>query len=437
MAAVEKGSNYDCVCDSHPSRRGRQGIHVSKGHEPSDPDSCINLRQNRKPVRLNYSIQPTSFVSHAKSIEATRDESPDLEARIIKAISVAGPRNIAQISRMTGAHQETIRYKIKKRFSRLGLRFHAEVDFDRIGLSLHWATLDFDKGHYPMAPQILRALNQVGYLTYYANIVPQGNYVALFALPENTANQYNEFLSGLVSKGILNAFVLDEVRVSRHKAMDPRFFNFRSGQWEIEWDKVVAQEPIPLPLGNKPHAEDFDHYDLLVIKELQKDSLQHLTGIAKKLKVHQKTLEYHYRTHVQKWRLVPSYTTRWTQDTSRKLVHSVATTLMTFRDLSRPEYAKVQGAVSKIPFLWSEELLHDGTYVAVMYIPVTNMIKATSYINGALPNLSSKVTMGFVEPTNATSFTIPYNMYQDDRWKFDLQQMENSLQKISVVPFKK
>ena len=337
---------------------------------------------------------------------------------------------------MTGAHQETIRYKIKKRFGRLGFRFHAEVDFDKIALSLHWATLDFARGYYPMAPQILRALNQVGFLTYYANIVPQGNYVALFTLPENAADQYNEFLSGLVQKRVLNAFALDEVLVSRHKVMDPRFFDFRSGRWEIEWDKVAGQAPIPLPLGKKSHSEDFDYYDLLVIKELQKDSLQHLTGIAKKLKVHQKTLEYHYRTHVQRWKLVPSYTIRWTQDTTKKLVHSVATTVMTFRGLNRLEYTEVQAAISKIPFLWSEDLLQDGTYIAILHIPVTDMIKATSYVNGALPNLSSKVTMGFVEPSKATSFTIPYNMYQDDRWKFDSRQMENSLRKESVVPFK-
>jgi DNA-binding Lrp family transcriptional regulator len=376
-------------------------------------------------------------MSYTKSIEAARDESPNLEARIVKAIGAAGPRNVAQISRMTGAHQETIRYKIKKRFGRLGFRFHAEVDYGKIGLNLHWATMDFSKGYYPMAPQILRALNQVGYLTYFAKIVPQGNHVALFALPDSTAEQYKEFLSGLVRKGILNTFTLDEVLVNRHKAMDPHFFNFRSGRWEIEWEKVPGQEPNPLPQGIKPHVEDFDYYDLLVIKELQKDSLQHLTGIAKKLKVHQKTLEYHYRTHVQKWKLVPSYTIRWTQDTTRRLLHSVAGTVLTFHDLSRLEFTEIQAAVSKIPFLWSEDLLQGGEYIAYLYVPVTDLTNVTGYINGIVPNLASKVDVGFVKPSEATSFTIPYNMYRGDRWRFDPRQMEHALRKESVLPPKK
>ena len=110
---------------------------------------------------------------------------------------------------------------------------------------------------------------------------------------------------------------------------------------------------------------------------------------------------------------------------------------MTFHGLRRLEYTEVQAAISKIPFLWSEDLLQDGTYIAVLHIPVADMIRAASYISSALPNLPSNVTMGFVEPANATSFTIPYNMYQDGRWKFDSRQMESSLRKESVVPLKK
>ncbi len=373
----------------------------------------------------------------AKSIQTIKDELPDLEARIIAAIGKAGPRNVAQISRMTGAHQETIRYKIKKRFGRLGFRFHAEVDFAKIGLGLHWGTLDFTKAYYGMAPQMLRALNQVGYLTYFAKVIPQGNYIALFALPQNTAGQYEEFLTRLEERGILADFSLDEVRASVHKPMDPRFFNFRSGRWEVEWGMVAQQAPVPIPSGGRPPAEDFDYYDLLVIKELQKDSLQHLTGIAKKLKVHQKTLEYHYRTHVQRWKLVPSYRIRWAQDTSKRLIHSLATTRLTFNGLSRTELASAQAAVSKIPFLWAEDLLESGTYIATLYVPVTDLISTFAYINDALPNLRLKLDVGFIKPSDASFFTIPYNMYHKDGWKFDLRQMENALRKESVVPLQK
>jgi DNA-binding Lrp family transcriptional regulator len=366
-----------------------------------------------------------------------KDEFPDLEARIITAIGSAGPRNIAQISRMTRAHQETIRYKVKKRFGRLGFKFHAEVDYDKLGLSLHWATLNFSKAYYRMAPQILRAMNQVGYLTYYAKLVPQGNYIALFALPENTAGQYREFLSNLESKGILDGHTLDEVLVSRHKTMDPRFFNFRSGRWEIEWNKLAGLPPSPLPQRSEKGPEDFDYYDLLIIKELQKDSLQHLTGIAKKLKIHQKTLEYHYRTHVQKWKLIPSYRIRWSQDTVKRATHSTAMVHLTFSNLSRTEFSDVQSAISKVPLLWMEYVLQNGTYIAMLYVPVTDLVNVSSYINDAVPNLASKLNMSLVKHSEAGAFTTPYQMFQDGTWKFNLRQMERALQKESAVQVQK
>lgn len=338
---------------------------------------------------------------------------------------------------MTGAHQETIRYKIKKRFGRLGFKFHAVVDYDKLGLSLHWGTLDFSNVYDSMASQALRALNQVGYLTYYARLVPQGNYVALFALPQGTAGQYRDFLSGLVSKGILTRFALEEVLVTRHKVMDPRFFNFRSGRWEIEWNKVTEQPPIPIPSERRQRPADFDYYDLLVIKELQKDSLQHLTGIAKKLKVHQKTLEYHYRTHVQKWKLIPSYRIRWAQDITKRPVHSTVMTRMRFTDLSRPEFAKIQAAISKVPFLWQEDLLQGGTYTAMMYVPLVDLINVSSYVTKAAPGLASRVEVAFINASDASSFTIPHHMYQDGAWKFNARQVEAALRKEAVVPLQK
>jgi DNA-binding Lrp family transcriptional regulator len=376
-------------------------------------------------------------VSHAKSVQSFKDDTPDLEARIINAIGKAGPRNVAQISRMTGAHQETIRYKIKKRFGRLGFRFHAEVDYGKLGLSPHWGTLDFTKAYSQMATQTLEALNQVGYLVYYSKLIPQGSFTALFALPANTTDQYREFLKGLQTKGILSSFSLDRALVYRHKPMDPHFFNFRSGRWEIEWGRVSDLPSSPLPSGARTEAEDFDAYDLLIIKELQKDSLQHLTGIARKLKVHQKTLEYHYRTHVQKWKLIPSYRIRWTQDTTKRLIYSTATTRLTFHGLSKSELLAAQSAVSKIPFLWSEDLLEDGTYAAFLYVPLTDLMAVSTYINDAVPHLGSRLDISFSKPTESYSYTIPHHMYQNGQWKFNPRQMNSALQKQSTAPLQK
>jgi len=70
-------------------------------------------------------------------------------------------------------------------------------------------------------------------------------------------------------------------------------------------------------------------------------------------------------------------------------------------------------------------------------VPLTDMINLTGYINQALPNLASKIDMGFIKPQEASSFTIPYNMYQDGGWRFDIRRMETALRKESTIPIQK
>src|SRR2546428_9781573 len=122
-------------------------------------------------------------MAKARSVQAVGEEPLDLEAKIIKAIQKVGPKNVSLLSRLTGAHAETIRYKVKRQFGRLGFKIHADIDYAKLALTLHWGTFQFTPSHAASAVGIFKTLNEKGYLTYYATVVPQGNYVALFTLP--------------------------------------------------------------------------------------------------------------------------------------------------------------------------------------------------------------------------------------------------------------
>src|SRR5256712_8442248 len=363
-------------------------------------------------------------MARAKSVQTFRDEPLDLEAKIIRAIQKVGPKNVSLLSRLTGAHAETIRYKVKKQFGRLGFKIHADVDYRKLGLFLHWGTLQFTQRYAESARSIFVSLNEAGYLTYYGKVVPQGHYVALFALPANATEEYRGFLSELKKVGVLTDFSFEEVLVSRHNLMNPKYFNFQSGKWEVDWSKVKLEDARPLEREERRVAAEVDSFDLLLIKELQIDALQHIVGIARKLKVHQKTLEYHYRTHVQKQKLIPTYVVRWMRNIERSMSHSVVVTRVTFKDLSASEFLKTQAAMSKIPFLWAEELLKDGTYVATLCVPVQENFTTFDYLDSQVPNLGEKVQVGFVSPRDAWLFTISHHMFEG-KWKFDLSRLRS------------
>jgi DNA-binding Lrp family transcriptional regulator len=330
---------------------------------------------------------------------------------------------------MTGAHQETIRYKIKKRFANRGFRFQAEVNFSKLGLTLHWGTFEVSPIFYKSAPGLFRALNRAGYLIHYSKILPQGHYVALFALPAGKGPEYLNLLEALRQRRIIASYQFNEVLVEQHKPMDPSFYNFQSDRWEVDWQKVRNLPGIQLGAVRAQPKQEADEIDMLIIKELQQDALQHVVGIAKKVKVHEKTMEYHYRTHIVKKGLIPRYRVRWMRDVMKTLAHSTAYTRLTFRELNPQELKRVQKTVSKIPFLWAEHLLKDGTYIATLSIPMVDFVETGSFLNDELQFLGPKVEFGYMKAGDSSNFTIPYDMFVDGEWKFDVKRVESTVLK--------
>jgi DNA-binding Lrp family transcriptional regulator len=366
-------------------------------------------------------------LARTKAVQAFKDESLDLEARIIEAIQKVGPKNISLLSRMTGAHAETIRYKVKRQFKKLGFKIHADVDYAKLGLTEHWAELHFTKTYQGVADKVLASLNDVAYLTYYAKIVPQGYFVAIFSLPAGKSEEFEGFLEGLRRMGILGEFTLSRAVISRHDSMLPSYFNFQSGQWDIDWSRVKLGGGRPLPAKKQQTNPDIDSYDLLLMKELQIDALQHVAGTARKLKVHQKTLEYHYRAHVQRRKLIPAYYVRWMREHEKSPAHSVMLTRLVFRDLG-DDFQRVQKTVSKIPFLWSEYLTEDGTYIALLSVPVKEAVTVFNYLSNEVPALYDRVDVSYINRDESMLFTVPYQMY-DTGWAFDVQEMKSKFAK--------
>jgi len=328
---------------------------------------------------------------------------------------------------MTGAHEETIRYKIKNQFTGSGFRFQAEVDYSKLGLSLHWGTLQVSPLYYESAPGLFRALNRTGYLIYFSKILPQGHYVVMFALPSGKEKEQTRLVQSLVKRKVITDFRLDRIVVERHKPMDPTFYNFQSDRWEVDWQKVRDLPSVPLPVENRKTVQLADRTDLLIIKELQKDALQHMVEIARKLKIPEKTLEYHYRAHVVKQNLIPKYRVRWMGDIGNTLAHSSVITRLTFGELGKSEFRRVQSVVNKIPFLWVEDLLSDGTYATTFSIPVEDFVETGSYLNSQLQYIGSKSEFGYIKAAEASNFTIPYEKFVEGGWKFDGKIMESEI----------
>ena len=357
-----------------------------------------------------------------RTVQRFERESNDVEAEIIEAIQKVGPKNVNKLSKLIGAHPETIRYKLNKRFKKFGFHIHAEADYRKLGLAPYWAELRLSPKLAGSPRSLFLAMNEHAYLVYYGKLLPQGSFVCLFAIPEGREKEHEAFLTCLQDCEILQSYTLSEIIDSRHPAMNPSFFNFQSNRWDVDWNRVkLIQTPI-IRIVRKVQPVGVDYCDLLLVKELQIDALQHIISIARKVGVNQKTLEYHYRVHLQKEKLISGYSVRWQHDIERSVSHSALMARLTFRNLGN-SFMSVQRAVSKIPFLWADEVQADGTYVATVHIPVQEATSTFDYLNSQIPDLYGRIELSFVKRSEASAFTIPYQLFHKG-WKYDLEEMK-------------
>ncbi len=357
-------------------------------------------------------------------IERRRAEGP--EAKIVRAIQEAGPRNVRLLSRMTGIPVETVRYKIKQQLGRFGFRIHAEPNLWKLGLIPHWAKLSFENGcSDELSVSILRRLNEIGYLTYFGRVVPNGYYLAQFTLPVNA--DYNEVLSQLKSAHLLRDYSISEVVASRYLSMNPSYYDFLKGGWAVEWERLSNETQTSEKMLGRVDPVRLDIQDLLIVKELQKDAMQRVAEIGSKLKLPSPMLRWHMQKHVSDLGLISNYSVRWMGDIDSTRQHSILLTWLTVKGLGNKDALKVSETISRIPFTWSEYILRNGDYSAVLCIPVEEATSTFSWMRRQLGSLDLQV--GFFERNGGTeNYTTPYQMYtKDNGWVFEPRTIEEKM----------
>ena len=258
--------------------------------------------------------------------------------------------------------------------------------------------------------------------------------MVLFALPEGSTQKYHEFLRYLVDIGIVSAFSLHELEWERHLSLNPKYFDFDSAKWEIDWSKIEF-EKFSIDDGKEFREEGkVDKADLLLIKELQKDSIQSIIDIARKVKIHPKTLRYHYHAHVERKKLVSGYLVRWMRDIESTRAHAIMFVRFVFNGLDRSELLKARAAISKIPLTWAEDFLQDGTYFGTIFMPVQEYADTFKFISKNVNGFRHKLQCLFIDSGDACLFTVPYQMYDPDRgWIFDANDLRARFGQLASV----
>jgi len=378
--------------------------------------------------------------SKVKSLEEIRNNSlmkkdyhleSDLYT-IVETIKRVGPRNVSLISRLTGIPVETVRYKIRRQLIKNGIGGHISVNYSKLGLVRQWLALNFDGKFRDFAPKMFATLSKTGYLIYYGRILPEGTYISIIALPPRLQAQYVEFLDRLMDLGILASYEMDELAWIRHLSMRPEYYDFETKAWKVNWDslhqsKVIVKKMLDTEVG-EPLV---DKSDLLILKELQIDSMKPISQIAKGLGLKPKTVRYHYMEHILRRGLITNFIVRW-QGSKEDIQRLTLNAFIEFRNLTERSLLDLQKAFHRLPFTWFDAVSNNQSlYLAFLSLPVTQYISLLNYLRVSVS--AYKFGIKLVDMSCAQAYTIPYEMFNETQgWVFNPEKTLKAL--TDVVP---
>jgi len=353
---------------------------------------------------------------------------------IVEAIKRVGPRNVSLISRLTGIPVETVRYKIRRQLIKNGIGVHVGVDYDRLGLVRCWLDLNFDERCRDSAPQVLEMLSKTGYLIYYGRILPQGTYISIIALPPNLKARYVEFLNSMVNLGILASYRMDDLAWIRHLSMRPEYYSFDTKTWNVDWESLHQSRVIVKKMMDSDVGEPMaDKTDLLILSELQIDSMKPISKIAKNLGLKSKTVRYHYMEHIIRRGLITNFIVRW-QGLGAKAWRSTLNMPIELRDLTRGSLLEVQKAFHRLPFTWFDAVSsNQSLYLAFVSLPIDQYVNFLNYLRTNITDYDRRFGIKFIDTSCADSYTVPYEMFDEARgWIFNPEETLEGL--LGLVP---
>jgi DNA-binding Lrp family transcriptional regulator len=368
--------------------------------------------------------------------ENNEKEKIELEPtyKLIEAIKKYGPRNFSLLSRVTGIPIETIRYKICKQFKEKGIGVHLGIDYNKLALVRTWIKLEFQESFLQYAEKLLWKFSEIGYLIYYASTLPYNEYYAMLAIPTRYRKEYRNFLNSLIEEGILNNYYAYELTSCRHLSLNAKYFDFDNWEWRIDWNNlespdVSVEQPFESELLKDPLV---DYHDLLILKELQINSLRSLSEIAKKLNMNPRTILYHFNEHIIRRGIINQYYIKWWY---KKISDEEKVSLiLQVYDINEKEIRILKEEIEKLPFTFFDAYsLESRFYIAQQLLPAEHINNTLKYLTKIKKMHGiNNFSLEFIEKEEA--FTTPYEEFDErEGWIFN---RERTLKEVLLITSK-
>ncbi|GEM_PF-941391 len=374
---------------------------------------------------------PISREEIVRAVEGERDSL----SKIIKAMHIFGPRNYTAIARITGIPVETVRYKINTQLRNKGVRVYAHIDYGKLGLVRYILRLKFNPEIEEYASKILDKLAEVGYLYYYGRTIPRWEYVCELALPPELELKYKVFLGRIVEEGIVEHYSLERITSVRYISMDAEFYDLERGVWNVELnsDYDIRRDGLEISIEEDVCSNPrIDSIDLKIVAWSQVDAYLTPTDIAKRISCNPKKVLYHYKEHIIKQGIIKKYIVLLGCGLKAEQNQDMRMVIVRFENISRDMVDEARRIMEKIPFMIRDSVsVYPVTYTSHLLVPTEHIIPILEYVSEKAESLRGKIGYDIINLKKSRSYSIPYEMYDDDiGWRFDLNKALHAINEI-------
>jgi hypothetical protein len=333
--------------------------------------------------------------------------------KLLETIKRVGVQNYSLLARLTGLNAETIRYKVNRHLTKLGLATTVNVNYGQLGLSTGYLTVTPNRNTGKLW------MDRMSYVIFSGKRMGTNKQFCLAAVPYRLKKKYLDALEQLKTEGLLDDYEYKELYWMRYPPFRPEYYDFEEKGWKVDWNhfEMTLSEIGPSFIGVNRES-DVDFIDLKILTAMMKDPTVPLAKTAKEIGVNPRTVRYHHAEHVMKNGFILSNNIRWIKPFQEGNPGGVMQAVIISKKLDEKGMTQVRKFCNSLPFTWLEAGTEDRTYMAVVDIPLADFQTTVQQIEVHLQGVGESYEVEMLDPSRTRPLTIPDEMFDPKRgWR--------------------
>lgn len=235
------------------------------------------------------------YAFSSKSIREVLKQLDPTNLKILTTMTKVGPRNLLEVSRLTGIPFTTVHHRVAQIESEARKVVELVPNASKLGLVRVVVLVAAKPGLEDIVTQALQIPN---YWTVVERCEGAFTHHSIQLVPAQFIKQFREYVSTMQAMNLIKGFRI--IQTGNSHLIFPDFSNYSSasGEWTFDWSGWVTaiESAAPTETISDPKGQpmDFERVDLEITARLELNGRMSFTEIAGKINASPSLVKYHY-----------------------------------------------------------------------------------------------------------------------------------------------